>query len=303
VSSETRARILAAAARLGYQPNALARGLITQRSGMIGIVVSDINNPFLSDALERLSRRLRDSGLRVLLITASSVKDIGAAAPELEQYRVDGCFVICPHLSRGFARSYGRLGTTVLLFNRHVPGLKASSVSVDSVAAGRRVADHLTAMGHRTIGYLHGTKGSATDHDRFVGFSSRLGELGIDPPKIGWADYTYYGGYRALPELMAQSPVSTAVFCANDIMAMGAMDAARSELKLNVPGDLSIVGFDDAPSAAWPGYALTTVRQPVSTVVEIGVEMMLAKARETPSKPVKSVLNGELIVRGSTAPP
>jgi len=300
VSQETRERILAVAERLGYQPNALARGLITQRSGIIGVVISGLDNPFLSAALERLSQKLRDTGLKPFLITAGNGHDVGAAIPALEQYRVDGCFVICPHLSRGVARKYRNLGATVLLFNRQVPGLSASSVSIDNVSAGRQVADLLTGEGHRQIGYLHGTRGSATDRDRFAGFSKRLAELGLGPAAIGWGAYSYEGGVRALTELMRAGPRPSAIFCANDIMAMGAMDAARYHLGLRIPDDLAIVGFDDAPPAAWPAYDLTTVRQPVAAMIEAGLEVLIDQRNDPGARPTRKVLDGELVIRRST---
>ncbi len=300
VSSATRARIMAAAEALGYQPNALARGLITRRSGMVGIVVSDLSNAFLADAMELMSQRLRAAGLKALLIAANNVEDVGAAFPELEQYQVDGCFVICPHLSRRIAKKYNMLGTIVLMFNRAVPGLVASSVWVDNVSAGRTVADLLVDEEHEVIGYLHGTKGSATDRDRHKGFSRRLAERDREPPVIGWGDYTYRGGYEALLGLLAGHPRLTAVFCANDSMAFGAMDAARYRLGLTVPGDLSIVGFDDGPTAAWPSYSLTTVRQPMVEMVNVGIELMLAQIDQPGQKPRGKVLDGELILRGTT---
>lgn len=300
VSQATRERILAVAERLGYQPNALARGLITQRSGIVGVVISGLANPFLSAALDRLSIRLRDAGLKPFLITAGNGHDVGAAIPALEQYRVDGCFVICPHLSRGIARKYRNLGATVLLFNRTVPGLNASSVSIDNVAAGRQVADLLTGEGHRRIGYLHGMRGSATDRDRFAGFSERLKERGLGPVAFGWGAYSYEGGGRALTELMRADPRPSAIFCANDIMAMGAMDAARHHLGLRIPDDLAIVGFDDAPPAAWPAYDLTTVRQPVEAMIEAGLDILLDHRNDPGAKPTREVLTGELVIRRST---
>ncbi len=302
VSGETRNRIFAVAERLGYQPNALARGLTTRRSGIVGVVISHLANPFLSTALELLSHKLRAAGLRQFLIAVDNPRDIDAAIPALEQYRVDGCFVISPHLSRGVASKYRSLGATVLLFNRTVPGLTASAISIDNIAAAVQVADLLASEGHRRIGYMHGTKGSSTDRDRFAGFTKRLGELGLDPPAVGWGGYGYDGGSRALLDMMEQAPKPTAIFCANDIMAMGAMDAARHTLGMDIPGDLSIVGFDDAPPAAWPSYDLTTVAQPVEAMIDAGVAFMLAHQVDPGRPAAYKVLPGTLVVRGSTGP-
>ncbi len=228
VSSETRDRILAVATELGYQPNALARGLITQRSGIAGVVISDFGNPFLSAAVERLSKRLGRIGLQPLLIAVDTEDDVRAALSTLEQYRVDGCFVISPHMPQKLARRYHSVGTTVLMFNPQMTGLDASFVSVDNVAAGRAVADFLLDEGHVRLGYVHGPRGAGTDRDRYAGFVSRLEERSAARPAVGWGEYSYHGGARAMKALAAQSPRPTAVFCASDIMAMGALAVARS---------------------------------------------------------------------------
>lgn len=303
VSAATRDRIFAAAERLGYHPNALARGLSTQRSGIVGVVISQMSNPFLSGALEGLSQKLRAAGLRPFLITVDNEREFGAAMPALEEYRVDGCFVISPHLSRGTALKYGSSDATVLLFNRALPGLNASTVHVDNVAGGRVVADLLADEGHRRIGYLHGARGSATDADRFTGFSGRLAERGLGPPDVGWGDNHYAAGAQACIGLMKGKTPPSALFCANDIMAMGAMDAARNELGLRVPDDLAIVGFDDATTAAWSSYNLTTVRQPVDQMIEAGIELMLAQVSEPGRKPTRRMFEGTLVIRGSTLTP
>lgn len=300
VSKATRERIFAAAERLGYQPNALARGLSTQRSGIVGVVISQMSNPFLSTALEHLSQKLRVAGLRPFLITVDDEKDLGAALPALAEYRVDGCFVISPHLSRRVAQKYGSSEATVLLFNSTLPGLDASTVHVDNAGGGRAVAELLASEGHRRIGYLHGARGSATDNERFRGFSKGLATLGIDPPLIGWGDNHYVGGAKACLEMMERPAPPSALFCANDFMAMGAMDAARHQLDLRVPDELAIVGFDDAVPASWPSYDLTTFRQPIEQVIDTGIDLMTALVSGAARQPKRKVFPGELVIRGST---
>jgi DNA-binding LacI/PurR family transcriptional regulator len=296
VSDETRARIRDIAEQLDYRPNALARGLITRTSGLVGVVVSNLGNPFLPDVLDRTLRLLRDRRRQALLFAAETGEEASAVAVELGRYRVDGCLVISPHLPEAVARRYARLGPTVLLFNRLVPGLDAaSSVAIDNRAAGAMVAEHLLANGHRSFGYLHGIRGAATDGDRFEGFSARLAAAGAAPPAAGWGGYTYAGGASAARALLAEGRRPTALFCANDAMAMGAVDTARHALGLAVPGDVAVVGFDDAPPAAWPAYALTTVRQPVDAMLDAGLGLL-----EDPAAPPRDVvLAPELVLRAS----
>ena len=304
VSEETRGRIFAAAERLGYQPNALARGLSTQRSGIVGVVISQLTNPFLSDALDRLSQKLRAAGLKPFLITVDNEREFDAAFPALAEYRVDGCFVISPHLARDVARKYGTSDATVLLFNRALPGLRASTVHVDNVAGGRAAADLLGGRG--------------PSPDRLSPRRARLGDrprslrrfLGNGLPNAASPRRRSAG--ETIPTRARRDPLSacsgtvpdlTAVFCANDIMAMGAMDAARHQLGLKVPEQLSIVGFDDAPPAAWPGYDLTTIRQPVDEMIDAGTAIMLAEGRDPGRHPTRRVFEGSLVIRGSTLTP
>jgi DNA-binding LacI/PurR family transcriptional regulator len=301
VSRETRARIVAIADELDYRPNALARGLITRRSGLLGIVVSGLGNPFLAEALDRLLRLLRDAGRQVMVFAAETGAEADAAAFELGRFRVDGCFVTSPHLPRPVAERFARLGPTVLLFTPQVPGLDAaSSVAVGNRAAGAMVADHLAGRGHRRLAYLHGIAGAATDRDRFAGFAERLAALGLPPPATARGGFSYEGGAAAVAGLLALDARPTALFAANDLMAMGAVDAARHRLGLAVPGDLAVVGFDDAAPAAWPSYALTTVRQPVEAMLREGVRLMLDQCRDAAAPPRNLVLPPELVARATT---
>lgn len=301
VSAATRARILAIADELDYRPNALARGLITRRSGLFGIVVSSLGNPFLADALDRLLRLLRDGGRQVMVFAAETDAEADAAAFELGRFRVDGAFVTSPHLPRPVAERFARLGPTVLLFNPQVPGLDAaSSVAVDNRAAGILVAEHLAGRGHRRIAYLHGIEGAATDLERFAGFADRLAALGLPPPAVARGGFTYDGGAAAAALLLAGPDRPTALFAANDSMAMGALDAARHRLGLAVPGEVAIVGFDDAAPAAWPAYALTTVRQPVDAMLRAGVALLLDQLADPATAPQSTVFAPELIVRMTT---
>lgn len=298
VSEATRQRILKAAKRLGYQPNALASGLITRRSGMVGIVMSELANPFLSEAAEHLLKALRKERRQVLVFSAAGAGDLGEAATDFGRYRVDGCFVLSPHLPRSTAQMYASLGPTVILFNRSVPGLEAATVSVDNVAGGKLVADYLLDKGHRRLGFIHGARGAASARDRFKGFRARLAEVGVVPVEA-LGSYNYEMSAKASVELLSRGERPTAVFCADDIMAMATIDVARYQLGLSVPDELAVVGFDDAPTAAWPSYDLTTVRQPIPEMVAAGIELLLeAKAdRKLASRNV--VFEAKLIVRGS----
>jgi len=303
VSKKTRQRILEIAETLDYLPNALASSLITQSSGLIGIVVSDLSNPFLSDVLGRILKRVKSEKLQPLIFTPDTDEEISHAATDLSRYRVDGLLVVSPHLQPKTADRLSRLGPTVLLFNPRVPGLRSSSsVAVDNYTAGEWVADHLAGLGHEKFAYIHGLAESKTDSNRFEGFRDRLGKLGFRQIVRGIGGYSYRGAADAVLPILTAKNRPTAMFCANDLMAMGAMDAARFNLDLRVPQDLAVVGFDNTESAGWPSYSLTTVRQPVDAVLDVAMSILLGKLERKQTESQNVLLRAELIVRGSTDP-
>lgn len=298
VSAATRVRIKAIAEEMDYRPNALARSLSTQRSGLVGVIVSSLANPFFNDVLERILRLSRRKGLQVMLFAADSDEEVGEVAIDLRRYQIEMSFVISPHLPEVTARKFALLGPSVILFNRLVPGMdQASSVYVDNRAAGALVAQHLLDRGHRLFGYVHGLAGAVADRDRFEGFCERLMRHAIAPPVEGVGGFCYDGGVQAARTMLARSPRPTAVFCANDAMAMGVLDVARQDFGLAIPGDLAVVGFDDATAAAWLSYQLTTVRQPVETVISAAMELLPVASDHVPRS---IVIMPELIVRRTT---
>jgi DNA-binding LacI/PurR family transcriptional regulator len=299
VSAETRARVLAAAEQLGYTPNALARSMITRRTNIIGVVMADMINPFYPTVLEELSRQLNAAGRQMLLLTATPDQDSDALLPLLLQYQVDAVIIASATISSAMAGELAARGTPVVLFNRHVPGAPASAVLCDNVAGGRQVARVLLDAGHARLGFIAGKPNTSTTIDRAQGFAAQLHERGITAWQQEQGTYTYESGYVAAVRLLARPKRPTAIFCANDIMALGAIDAARTVHRLHVPDDVSIIGFDDIPAAAWPAYALTTVQQPVQRMVSTTIELLQARLDQPDAPPEVRLLPGELIRRGS----
>lgn len=303
VSKKMREKVLAAAQELGYEPNAIARSLITHRSNMVGIVMADMTNPFYPEVLETFTKRLQELERRVLLFTVSRGQDIDDALPQVLQYQVDGIVITSATLSSEMADECARRGTPVVLFNRYVRGADLCSVCCDNAESGRLLANLLLDAGLRRLSFIAGTENTSTNVDRERGFVGRLEERGFSLFARETGNYTYDGGYQAAKRLMAGDEPPDAVFCANDIMALGALDAVRRELGLRVPEDVSIVGFDDIPAAAWPSYDLTTVRQPINRMIEETVELLLARVEEPGSEPTTRLVPGDLIVRGSVRLP
>ena len=298
VTQETRERVLAAAHDLGYQPNAIARMMSTRQTNIVGIVMANITSPFYPYVLEKFLQRLQAMNKQALLFTAAADQSVDELLPLVLQYNVDALIVTSAALSSEMADVCARAGTPVILFNRYVQGANASAVCADNIAGGRQVADVLLDSGHERLVYVAGTPDTSTNTDRERGFTQRLLERGYGKPQRWQATYSYDAGYMATLDLLRQGTPPDAIFCANDIMAMGAMDAARV-LHRRVPQDVSIIGFDDIPMAGWPVYNLTTIRQEVDVMIARTMDLMQARITGPDTPPKLEFVPGQLVVRGS----
>lgn len=302
VSAETRARVLAAAQALGYRPNALARAMISGRSRLIAVLVAYLDNHFYPAVLEQLSRALQARGYHVLLfMTDPGHQD--EVVQQMLEYQVQGIVMASATLSSSLARECQKTGIPVVLFNRYVASSPASSVTSDNIEGGRLLAEFLAKAGHERIAFIAGSEDSSTNRDREAGFYKGLAEQGVTVWGRAVGGYTFEGAAAAARELFAGPELPDAVFAANDHMAFAVMDVLRGELKLRVPDDVSVVGYDDVPEAAWGGYRLTTVAQPALPMIEAAVAILLEQIEERVVKRRAAVLPVRLVVRGSARLP
>lgn len=302
LSEATRSKVLEIARELGYKPNAIARSLITQRTQIIGLVASYMTNPFFPLVLQAFTQRLHELGWRVLLFTAGTSEDVDELLPEVLAYQVDGLIIVTASLSSRMTREVMQRGTPVVLFNRYAPGSGASAVSCANYEGGRLVADTLLDAGHKRLAYITGREDTSTNVDRQRGFLERLSERKATDCKIEPGNFTYQGGFEAAMRLLKPSKRPDAIFCANDITALGTLDAAR-KLGIRVPDQLSVIGFDDIPMAQWAAYDLTTVRQPVEEMIEASVALLLERVDNLSLGSVLKFLPGTLVRRGSARLP
>lgn len=303
ISKKTKDKIFAAARELGYQPNAIARSLISRRSNMIGIVMADFINPFYPSVLDMFMRRFSELGHRVMLFVASRDQDIDDLLPQLLEYQVDGVIITSSTLSSAMADYCTKLGTPVTLFNRYVSDVDASSVCCDNINAGRSVADIFINTEHKQLAYIAGIENTSTNKDREQGYSSRIQEREAKAMLRAVGNYTYDGGYQAALSLFENDIKPDAIFCANDLMAHGAIDAIRGKLKLRIPDDVSIIGFDDISSSAWHGYRLTSIHPPIESMVDMTIKNMIERI-ENPKAPIEATVTGiELTIRDSARLP
>lgn len=306
VSEDTRRKVMEAARKLGYRPNAHARSLITKRSRIIGLVLSYLENLFYPVALEQLAKRLQRDGYHVLLFVTET-QNADELVNEILQYHVDGIVLAATTLSSGLAQRCADAAIPVVLFNRVMAagsGAGAgtvSSVRSDNVAGGRALARHLAETGHQRVAYIAGNEESSTNLERERGFRDGLAERGLRIWARGVGNYDFEQARVAARELFkpaAERP--DAVFVASDHMAFAVMDTLRFELGLRIPADVSVVGFDNVPQADWGSYRLTTVEQPVQPMVEATVGLLQKYLRDDASPQSENVVvPGQLILRDS----
>lgn len=303
VSPEMRARVLAAAQQLGYRPNQLARAMISGRSGLIALLVAYLDNHFYPQVLEMLSRALQNRGYQVLLfMTDRGRQDM--VVQRMLQYQVEGIVMASATLSSSLARECAKTGVPVVLFNRTVPALPASSVTSDNIEGGRLVGRLLAQAGHRRIAFVAGQEDSSTSRDREGGFTRGLAECGAGVFARAVGGYTREGAAQAVHALFGGAGERPdAVFVVNDHMAFVAMDLLRAQYGLRVPEDVSVVGYDDVPEAGWAAYDLTTVAQPGAEMVEATVAMLLEQVERREVTRRAAVLPCRLVLRGSARLP
>ena len=302
-SQNTIDRVKKAAAELGYRPNSLARAMVSGKSRIIGLVVAYLENQFYPEALERLSNSLQEEGYHVLMfMAAQTAGDIDAVVEEILDYQVDGIIAASVALSSELSERCRAAGVPMVLFNRSQDVSTMSAVTSDNFAGGRKVAEFLIAGGHKKIGFCAGWEGASTQRDREAGFLASLKDAGIDLHCREVGNFKMEEARAATLRMFASNPPD-AIFVANDHMAIAVMDTLRSELGLDVPKDVSVVGYDDVPAAAWPAFNLTTVRQPVNRMVAETVDILLQKIADTSTQPRKVKIDGPLIVRGSARVP
>lgn len=267
---------------------------------MVALMTGDMANPHYARTINAFSLGLQRRGLHVLLFSLTETQNVEDAVEEVLKYRVDGVIMISAALSAEVGEACAQVGVPVVLYNRYVREPNVSSVRIENVEGGRRIADFLVDSGHEVIAFVSGTKIDPTSGDRERGFADRLKERGHPLAARIEGDFTFESGRAGMHELWCGDLRPTAVFAASDLMAFGVLDAARSDLGLRVPDDVSVVGFDDLPSAAWPSYDLTTIRQPVEEMAIAAIDLLMRRVESRTAPPQTKLMSGTLIVRGST---
>ena len=228
ISHKTREKVLKAAEELGYSPNALARGLNSNRTGIIGVVLSDTYNVYYYGLLNILTNLLQEYGLRVMVFNTAPDSDINQILRRLLEYCVDGIIITSSALTHKISGEWKKKGIPLVLLNVYSPNTDINMVYSDNYGAGERAARFLYGLGMREFAYVSAEESCYLNHDeRQEGFLGGLKQCGITQCMIQAGDYSYESGYRAGDRIFASGLPVEAIFCANDLMALGVMDCGR----------------------------------------------------------------------------
>ncbi|MGI5467013.1 LacI family DNA-binding transcriptional regulator [Streptomyces sp. CA-132043] len=276
VSAATREKVRQAAQALNYFPSEAGRTLSTRATRRIGVIVTDLTNPFYPHVVAPLHDELQALGYRMMLITERS--DEAVAGEKLLDQSLDGVVLATATTESRLPAQLDRRDIPYVFLNRDTgqPGDYASVV--DNEGGGRLVAGVLTELGHRRIAGIFGSPNTTTGRDRELGFRLALAEAGLGLPdsRVVRGAFEYATGYDALPRLLAADEPPTAVFCGNDVVAIGVLNAAIAA-GLRVPDDLTVIGFDDLPMADWEVFRLTTVRHDLRELARQAARLLVRR--------------------------
>lgn len=299
ISPDALARVVSAADALGYRPNLLARSLITRRSNIIGVAMGHLDNQFYPALLAALNDELALTGRRLLLFAGNPQGESDPMLSEILKYQVDAVILASTTLSSSLAEDCRKAGIPVLLINRASAASGVSSITGDNIFGAQVIADFLVEGGHRRLGVIAGLENSSTSQERERSFCERVVSRGLSIPMRGVGNYRLEDSREAVREMLRSSEPPDGIFCANDLMAFGAIEVARCEFGLEVGKDVSIIGFDDVPMAASPCWSLTTYSQPIAEMARQAVELIDRAEEGADQRRVA----GRLVVRGSARIP
>jgi DNA-binding LacI/PurR family transcriptional regulator len=302
VSPASRTAILKAIEELDYRPNLMARSLVQRRTRIIGVMISDLRNPFFGAVVSGIQERARELGYQVLFNTGDRDESREEAAIEsLLQLRVDGLVLASPRVDEAtLARAAAAVPVVVL--NRHTTGDETDSVTNDNISGARLAVEHLAALGHRRIAFISGGSGAGA-RIRTEGYRLAMTDFGLgEYILIVEGAHTEDGGDRGARALLGTAPLPTAIFASNDLCAIGAMNALE-EAGLQIPRDISLVGYDNTSLAALRHISLTSIHQPGGDMGRSAVDRLAARIASRRTAPHHDVVAPSLVVRSTTAPP
>lgn len=305
ISSKTKEKVAKAAKELGYRPNSIARSLSTRMTRIIGIEINDFNNAYYMQALGMFSRAFHGKGYQLMILSGDKDQGIETRLKSALEYHVDGVIMTNAVLDSDYLKWCNKYRIPIFMFNRiNHENHRFNSVIGDNYQGGYDIGKLMVDHGYGHVAYIAGDDNAYTNLKREAGFIAGLGDAPISVSKIK-GTFSYESGYQAALK-MIKSKASLgeyaeveAVFCASDSIALGFIDGIRHGSDINIPEDLSVVGFDGIDEGENINYRLTTYQQPLQEVVDATVEGMVKLVETGEDQPVRLVIQGKLLQRES----
>lgn len=302
VSESSRAAVLTAAEELGYRPNAVARSLVQRKTKVVGVVLSDLHNPFFADVADGIEEAAFQRGYRAMLSSGFlEPKRERAAIETMLELRVDGLIMLGSMMK---VSKIEKVATSlpVTVLGRHTRSKALDSVGVDDSAGAQEVVDHLVGLGHKKIVHIHAGTAAGAPRRR-SGYEKAMKRHGLeDHIRVVQGAFTEIGGASAMNAILDSGDLPTAVFAPNDFAALGAMEAIDAA-GLDIPEVISLVGYDDLALSSLPRIGLTTIGQPRADLGRQAVHLVLERLEDGREKARHVVVPPKLVVRSTTGPP
>lgn len=313
ISKATQERVRAVAAELGYIPSAMGRSLVTRSTRTVGIVVTDLTSVFYPHVIGPLHDELAARGYRMVLFTEGVESNSPPEEAEIERLldrlldrSIDGVVLTTSRLDGRVPRHLAQRALPFVFLTRYVDGVAGESAVVDNSLGASLAASEAIRLGHTRIGTILGPDNTSTGRDRERGIRAALtaAEISLPEEMTRRGPFTFETGFSGMSELAALDQPPTVVLCGNDTVAIGAFNAARAK-GLEIPQDVSIVGFDDLPIAEWEVFGLTTVNQPMEKMAQAAARLLIERIEGTAdSDAVRQVVfEPRLVMRRTLAPP
>ncbi|AVF04359.1 MAG: substrate-binding domain-containing protein [Devosia indica] len=301
VAPATREKVISAAKTLGYRVNFLARGLSQQRTNLVALIVSDMDNSLRARTVDFLARGLATLGFRPLLLPTEPGEDVSYLIDMMLNYNVTGTIVTSDTPPAEIAQECAAYGVPLVLINKPEVGTHVSNVSIDTATAGRLAAEELATIGCKRIGIVSQRRASHTIGQRKAAFIATIRALGLDIAGDFQGAVQNYGGGAEAAEAFAESGIAVdGIYCVNDFMALGFLDHFRRLSDLRIPEDIKLIACDDIAEAAWRSYDITSVRQDPKSVADAAITALSRRLEDPEAAQPHVVIPVTLIRRGTT---
>ncbi|KLU63215.1 HTH-type transcriptional regulator DegA [Peptococcaceae bacterium CEB3] len=303
VRANNRQKVLTAIADLDYQPNAVAQSLARGSTGMVGLILPTVFDPFMAQVLASVEGALRDKGMFLVTSFAADDLQFGKANSVrlFRENRVDGILILSPLKNDALFLELKKNNFPFVLLDQHHSHIQASSVTVDNYYGGYQATNSLITAGAKRIGHIFGSGVYESTAERLNGYKQALLDhnIAVDEALLAPGDFTIYSGYKITKEWIIRGILPQAIFAADDNTAFGVIDAAR-KFRIAVPEKLAIIGYDDHPFASLLHPALSTVRQPTEELGRQGVELLSSLISGKIKRTTTIILKPEIVLREST---